>query len=722
MKKLFTLLALLTCFIGAKAEVVVDLEVDYSTYDSDVWNGGYTQKPESAVLEIIPGVGIHVDNPEETADFWGIQFQLPGVPKASFDSDTEYTVTFKIKGSVEGEIGVGFSGSGNTMINVTTSEQEIVLTGQKDVPDAAYWAKSGALMVQSGHYVGEYWITYVKIEHEQSAVEKPTPWKPNMLVNGDAESDWEDSSIDPLDAENNYKVCAWGKEYEEGAQPHPATIEEEEGNPSNHVFVVHSTATMANPWDNQFWIMTPKKFNSGDLVKISLRYKASTNINASIQGHDFPSKYLNNFNMGLSGGMNFTTEWQTYEAECEWEGGWSIVWNLNSSSNTEAVDFYFDDITLQEVDAEEGCFAVAKGENSEYDYSAPIEFEETEEAGVYMGTLGTSSAWVNEIMISTKNGNKKIFQSGTIKPAKALDASNVETWMGYTDVGNYKYQLPAGVWQIEVDTNPEDDGGHMIRFTQIEGVSLAQPVDIVTNASEIVIEGVERDDLKDGQNAQTGEITVKEEQDDPEGLTVGGEGHEGQTWDNQFWIFANRPLAKGEVTHLYFEYKATIPAKTTTQCHGDAGAYLHWGAIGDVNFDTEWQEFDADFTVANEADGMKSIAFNMAEIKDANTYEIKNVKWYVKDEELEAEGQTIENLIKEEGKENFWAKIGGGTSPFNMGGKAEDLDGSGKVDVTDLSMVIDYIWAEDLKGDVNKDGKVDVTDLSLVIEAIWAED
>jgi hypothetical protein len=50
-----------------------------------------------------------------------------------------------------------------------------------------------------------------------------------------------------------------------------------------------------------------------------------------------------------------------------------------------------------------------------------------------------------------------------------------------------------------------------------------------------------------------------------------------------------------------------------------------------------------------------------------------------------------------------------------------DLNVSGKVDVTDLSLVIDYIWAEDLKGDVNNDNKVDVTDLSLVIEAIWAE-
>jgi hypothetical protein len=75
-----------------------------------------------------------------------------------------------------------------------------------------------------------------------------------------------------------------------------------------------------------------------------------------------------------------------------------------------------------------------------------------------------------------------------------------------------------------------------------------------------------------------------------------------------------------------------------------------------------------------------------------------------------------------------WRKVGKGgyyqypAVPQPKVEKPCDLDGSGVVDVTDLSKVIEYIWAEDLAGDVNKDEKVDVTDLSLVIEAIWAEE
>ena len=39
MKKLFTLLAFLTCFLGANAKEVVDVEIDFSTYD-EMWKWG----------------------------------------------------------------------------------------------------------------------------------------------------------------------------------------------------------------------------------------------------------------------------------------------------------------------------------------------------------------------------------------------------------------------------------------------------------------------------------------------------------------------------------------------------------------------------------------------------------------------------------------------------------------------------------------------------------
>jgi hypothetical protein len=60
---------------------------------------------------------------------------------------------------------------------------------------------------------------------------------------------------------------------------------------------------------------------------------------------------------------------------------------------------------------------------------------------------------------------------------------------------------------------------------------------------------------------------------------------------------------------------------------------------------------------------MKSIAFNMAEIKDACVYEITDVRWYLKDA-VNAEGMTYENLINETGDANFYQKEGAGTAPY----------------------------------------------------------
>jgi hypothetical protein len=96
---------------------------------------------------------------------------------------------------------------------------------------------------------------------------------------------------------------------------------------------------------------------------------------------------------------------------------------------------------------------------------------------------------------------------------------------------------------------------------------------------------------------------------------------------------------------------------------GDDGkpcTYLNWEAIGDVNFTEEWQDFEKEFKVPAGDNGMRSIVFNMSEIKEANDYYIKNVQWYVKDATLEAEGKTMENLINETGADNFWIKVNKG--------------------------------------------------------------
>jgi hypothetical protein len=73
----------------------------------------------------------------------------------------------------------------------------------------------------------------------------------------------------------------------------------------------------------------------------------------------------------------------------------------------------------------------------------------------------------------------------------------------------------------------------------------------------------------------------------------------------------------------------------------------------------EWQEFSYQLTVPSEANGMKSIAFNMAEIKEACDYYITDVVWMLED--------MTETLINTEGAENFYVKEYAGTTPRVFG-------------------------------------------------------
>ena len=92
-------------------------------------------------------------------------------------------------------------------------------------------------------------------------------------------------------------------------------------------------------------------------------------------------------------------------------------------------------------------------------------------------------------------------------------------------------------------------------------------------------------------------------------------------------------MKAGESVTIKFKYKSSVPAKTTTQCHNEPGQYIHWSAIGDVNFTEEWQDFEKTFAIPAECNGgdnaggykndFKSIAFNMAEIKEACDYNVK---------------------------------------------------------------------------------------------------
>ena len=719
MKKLLTLFALMACFLGVKADEVVDVEIDYTTVTSDAWNGGWRSDAAAERVSVVPGEGIYFHSEEATDPYYDVQFQLPGVPASSL-SDAAYTITIKIKGNVEQDIRGFFSGSDNPgNIPVTKDEQTLTFTGCMNNPDAQYFANSGAVLIQCGDYVGDWTISYIKITHEERADQRPVTWQwltndgkaivPDVATEsiwvGTAETPWPDWANEVTDGINiNWRtdrapeICAWsltmGTNFDDQAgeissdspraRPYPTEIEPEEGNESNHVYAVHvdqidvidDDASVA--WSNQFWIQAPRAFKTGETVRIKFKYKAQHACSAGTQWHQKnPSIYL--FWQAV-GDVNFTEEWQ----EFEWKGSipadanntWSLAFNLCSDATNGRTPnvFYFDDLSWETMVLDEGFFVASSNTTSgiEYDLDNAIEFQPSDEDGVLVATVGKAGnkdSWVNEIMISTVRGHDASFKSATLKPSGSYIGE--DNWGDYTEGSNAKIKLPAaGVWTIYLAI--ED---RQINIIQVEGdeYEIKEPIEINPNPSELVINALER------------MPTSSEE-----------EGGEGQPWDNQFWVVANRVVDAGEETVVEFDYVATKEAKSSTQSHAAPGDY-RGGAIGDITFTTEEQHFSKDFVIpANDNADIKSIAFNLAEIKDACEYTFKNFVWRLKD--------STESLIDQTGAKNFcWKVVGGEITYF-------ETDGISTIVANKKSSAATYNLAgqrvaKTYKGIVVKDGK-----------------
>ena len=717
MKKLFTLVALLAMVLGANAEWKESYKIDYSTHtgfpfyvmgyvpewvdgimtdygsefryatqaDLDGDGDGKWKDGESSVGTVSTEGGTEYQKVTGANPYWHQYFiadniETPQFGKCRVKALVKASAACTINVNLGWGWGQGEQASASVAIPQSDDFQEV---------EWSYNNIGGAscnLVAQPGTAAAVIEWKSLTVEVWQKEGGRPKEWI-EAVNNGYAEKTWEElglANVDFKDVDNTIKVGAWAKVKGEnlngdgGWDPFPAPIEQVDG---KNVFVVHGAAADtegdASAWDNQFWIMSEKELTVGAQYKVHFRYKASEAASTGTQEHSCqPSDYLH---WEAIGDVNFTTDWQEFDGNFTiknpsaqgpaYKNVYSIAFNLNAK-NKNAVDFYFSELSIKYLKLDEGYFITginSANEAAEYDYDAAIPFTDEDEDGEYIaivGEEGNADSYVSEVMISTVRGDDVQFMAHTLGVEGSIK-NDPENWMDYTESSNTKLKLPGlGVWKIYLDINYSS-----LAFELIEGTE-KEPDDIVTNASAIVVNGAAREDLKDEWDAQNSSVKVREDADpgdnpsDEHGL--GGEGHNGQTWDNQFFIVANRTLAKGEVTHLTFKYKANKAAKTTTQCHVAPGSYKFWGAIGDVNFTTDWQEYDNDFTVPDDADGMQSIAFNLAEIKEACDYEIKDFQWYLKGDE-NTEGKTWENLINATGTDNFKIKVGAGTSIVDYG-------------------------------------------------------
>lgn len=657
MKKVFTLIALLTCFLGAKAVEVVDAEVDFSKYTdiSEVkFYGWGASESAKARLSIQDGC-LHFHSEEATDPSWDCQFHPIGGVNAEIG--VVYTLHYKIKGSVAQNVSMlGFGLTPYGQFPITTDWVEGTFEYEAS-------SASGDLLMQCGDYVGDWDIAYLKITHEERE-QRPVQWQ-NILTNGDAEGEYGEPA------------CVQSKEFgmnldEEGApQVHSAEITTDG---DNKVFVCHAKAVDPvivfdedtelwgtkykagdpkpdNAWQNQFWIVLPRPAKENEQLKLSFRYKASRAVKTDTQDHKNPGDYLGG---GSYGSVNFTTDWQTYVKEFSAAKDMqSIAFNLGAEVYTEDMDFFLDDVKVEEMVLDHGFFAASTHTTSglvDYDFDNAVELTWDDENEAYVGTVGKAGnqdSWVNEVMISTVRGNDKAFKAATLKCVAKADE-----WVDYTEGSNAKITLPAaGVWTISVDNER-----YQMFFEQVEGEAVKEPLnpEDCMNTTEVVVNAVERAyTLAEAKEA--GLVADNDNPTDEEKAL-----YNGQPWDNQFFLIGNRTLAVDEEVYLKFEYMAETPAQVGTQNSQDKGTYLHYAGIGNLDFTSEWQTYEGTVTIPSQTDGKQnSWTFNLANMRGANKYHFKNFIFMTADKK--------ESLIDKEGTANLWVKEGANTGAYEFG-------------------------------------------------------
>ena len=723
MKKLFTLVALLACFIGAKAEWNQVYTIDYSTFNSfpfyvmgyaptmdgtamvdgpttqKLWRGNESDFPgEEACSGTVNVNGTDFFVQETETNQWRQYFAADGIPTKL---DGKYKVIAQVKATQAVSVPVQMRWSwGEDPAAATVS------IPQSSEFETVEWEYSGingtscSLIAQPGSTEATIeWASITVYEWVKDGGRVPE-WLED-IENGNAETPWTADQAATLynDMENNYKICAWSKEKGhnmneagDGWNPFPATIIEDPDDPTNHVFVCYgqpaTTEGDASAWDNQFWIQSKHAWKSGLTMKIKFRYMASQDVTCNTQFHkQTPSDYLIWHSIG---DVTFSQAWQTFDKDMsigdDMAGGWSIAFNLNSSVK-DAVKFYFDDLSWKYLKLDEGFFLAGINQTKTKDYDDldnAIQFEATSATDfeATIGTKGDSNTYVDQLMVSTTRGDDAAFKGATLMPSGKIH-NDPEEWLDYVASANKRLDVPGlGVWTVYIDTKYNAMAFEMLEGTPYEDVD---PVAVYTYANEITVNGKEREYTE-----AEAEAAGIEKPENP-----------GQPWDNQFFIKADRALEKGTVTKIVFKYKASVAGATSgTQCHGEEpGAYMHWAAIGSLTFEEDWSDFEQEFTVPNEADGMWNIAFNLAEIKGACDYSFKDVQWYLYDASLDA-GLTYENLIS--GSTNFYKKEGAGTNPYT--GITNVTAKNAKVSTATYNIAGQRV-NKDYKGLVVKDGK-----------------
>lgn len=342
MKKLITLVVLLSCFLGTKAAWVEVYKIVYSDYTSfPFYVMGYTP---TFVNGIMTDDGANQD-PAVTG--WHQYFIADHIPT---EVGKNYTVKALVKSSADLSfninMGWGWGDGEQAGVNVTIPQSE-------DFVEVT-WSYEG-IDGTSCNLVAQPWSN-PKIEWKQLVVgyESTDPV---------VEKNWYTILEDDCSTATNFCV-KYFKNYVAATATDGAIVAQSltpEQKYPEYYSGADTTAVLTNDWDTQFFIKLPVALPNNTKVRFSMRCKADKVADGQPQSHGLPvvgkvegqdgysGTYIDSNLFGNNVNVSFQTNWSTYYKEFKAKSNANIVMQsicFNLEALREVNKYYFDDIIV----------------------------------------------------------------------------------------------------------------------------------------------------------------------------------------------------------------------------------------------------------------------------------------------------------------------------------------------------------------------------------------
>lgn len=566
---------------------IVDRDFEDGSQVIGGWGNGSSQAVEDGVLVLT--------NPS-AVNFWEAQIAID-MPSA-FESGQKYTLKMKVKSDAEGLLRVGFQNPDNyagcgdfPSITLSKDWQDVELECTVSGDNAKRFIFS------YGDVAGKIYIDDLK------------------LFAGSAGDDT--ASAGPT------KEVIIKRDFEDGSQVIGGW-----GNGSSQK-VDNGVLVFTNPSQTDFWaaqaaVDMPTPFENGETYTLIMKVKSNATGNLRV-GFQNPDNYAG---CGDFAPIALSSDWQQVMLECKITG--DNAKRFIFSFGDIVGDIFIDDLELY------------KGNAPKIVTTTYVD-RDFEDAGHLIGGWGngSSQAIENGVLVLTNPSAVNSWEAqiaidftdpipnGTVTTMeiKAKASANMNLAVGFQNPDGYagqgdfpQLELTTDWQSFKVECKVNGDGAKRFIFSYgaFAGKVYIDDLKLYSETIEEIGSG------NGGGNAPSVEVEKTIVENKPT-LVITSSDMEEFAWDTQFWIMANQPFHAGDKYEFKADVRADLPASAGSQIHKGAGDYLHWSAVGSINFTTEWETYTANGDIPSEGDGGQSIAFNLNDFASANKYYFRNV-------------------------------------------------------------------------------------------------